>query len=472
MADPIRLGIDLQQKLELRLTPQLLQSLEILQLAALELQTIIKQELEANPTIEIKEEAESPEVTEKDKKSSESTEAAEATLLQLIEQQRESPKTGGFFSRPQSDSDKRLELLQSIPDKLQTLQDYLFQQFNLLPDTEPHRSLAENIIYNIDDSGYLKVPVEEIAQVNNTSVEEVKGILEIVQRLGPTGVGAKDLPECLLLQLTEDDPHRELKTRLITSYLEQLNLNKFPAVAKEVAISLEELKQLVNEIRSLNPHPGAAFAGSHAPYIMPDIIIENIDGRYEIKFNTTYIPQLIISRYYQELLLSDKIAPDVKDFIKKKIESANRLKLAIRFRQETIARIAREIVKIQKDFLEKGINYLKPLGMQGMAKKIGVHLATISRAVANKYIQTPHGIFPMKFFFSRPSPSHSSELQSISSLRNTINELINQEDKKRPLTDSQMVKILKKKGVDIARRTVAKYRDILKVPPAHLRKQH
>jgi RNA polymerase sigma-54 factor len=484
------------QRMEQRLSPQMVLAMKILQLPALELQQMIKEELETNPTLELNEDNL---ISLKDKtdepassnKEDSPKEIGEADTVKVLDHDRESsPRTN---SSSRSDSiDKKWETMQNVADKPESIQDYLYQQFTMLEADEADLEIAKNIIYNIDENGYLKTSAEEIAQISQTTPEKVSELIYIIQQFDPPGIGARNIQECLLLQLTEDTPHLDIEKRIINDYLTDIQNNQLPKVAAALSISMDELKDIVHDISQLNPNPGAGFGKETAPEVVPDIIVTDIDGAYDIKLNKMYVPNLRINLYYQKLL-SDPLTPqETKEYIKKKIESANQIIRSIRLRQTTLLRIAEEIIKAQDDFFKQGLSHLRPLKMQDIADKVGVHITTVSRAITSrsfnkedskrtgensralstaKYIQTPAGIFSMKFFFSRATDPSADELKSNKVVFMAIKELIDNENKQNPLNDEEIISILKQKNVTMARRTVAKYRQILNIPPARIRKQ-
>lgn len=474
----MELGI--QQKLQhkMNLSVQLVQSIEILQLPALELSTIIKQELEDNPTLEVLEEktSQSDEKTddkpeEKSSADRETVEKAEPSTMEILDETRDRPEP----ERPafiRGGDDKKMDAFQNAPAKSVTLQDYLYQQFMMMEISDEVKKIGENIIYNIDHNGYFQASLEEIVRTTGVSLEQGESVLKLVQKLDPSGVGARNLAECLLLQLQEDDPNLELKKVLITRHLDNIKLNKLPVIAKELNLDIEEIKIAVQEIIGLNPHPGADFSSEKVPYVLPEIIVDKVDGHYEIRVDDSYIPRLSISAYYRSITKDKESSAKVKEFIRNKIISAKRLIAAIQLRQTTIYRIAEEIVSVQKEFLDQGLAYLKPLQMKEVARQLSLHVSTISRAISNKYMQTPRGIFSLKFFFSRPGDSSVGETRTHNRVMELIKKMVDNEDKKNPLSDEIIVDELKKEGFGLARRTIAKYRKVLRISSSMGRKQY
>lgn len=492
----------LTQRLEQRLSPQMVLAMKILQLPVLDLQLLVKEELEINPTLEIVEESITPpekKTEDSPDKTSEEGEkdSPESDPVEVLDSNRESTYDSSYATTHGTYSDKKWEAVQNVAVNPLSLQDYLYQQFNLLETEETDREIARNIIYNINNDGYFSTSPEEIAQSTQANVEKVNKILRIIQQFDPPGVGARNLQECLLLQLMEDEPNLNLKKQIINNHLEDIKNNQIPKIASQLEISLEELKPIIQDLMRLNPHPGMNFSRENVPEIIPDVIVKELgNGGYDIKLNTDYIPQLRISQYYQRILSNPETSRETRAYIRKKIEFANQIIRAIRLRQNTLLRIAEDILKTQKDFFENGLTQLRPLKMQEIATRLGIHVTTVSRAIsgrsssqkqdannirneenrrsasASKYMDTPWGVFSMKFFFSRAADTSSGESQSNKVVLMTIKELIEQEDKSHPLSDDEIINLLKQKGINVARRTVAKYRQGLNIPASRIRKQY
>lgn len=464
------ISLDIHQRLEqkLILTPQLVQSLEILQLPIMELSTAIKQEMEENPTIELKEESESgeeetptPAVAEDDK----------GTMLKILDEGR-----GDFdkrrTTRRSEAIDAKIDAMQNTPDQTATLPDYLYQQFILMKVSERERTIGRHIIYNLNEQGLLRIPLEEIATLSQSNVEEVTSALETIQQLDPPGVGARDPKEQLLLQLDEADPNFKLKRKLITDHLEDIYQNRLPELASRFGLSLDELKIALEEIKSLRIRPARDFSPEKTFYVTPDVMIEDIDDKYEIKLNKTFLPKLSISAHYRNILNDPSASAELKKFVREKIERAQNIISAVYLRQNTLRRITQEIINVQQDFLKNGPGHLKPLTMSELAERLGIHLSTVSRTIARKYIQTPQGIFTMRFFFVRFTETVHGEKQLKEHVVKALKELIDAEDKQQPLSDEAIAQALKPKGFNIARRTVALYRESLNIPTAQQRKQY
>ena len=502
----MRMETSLHQRLEqkLKLAPQIIQSIEILQLPAIELQDLIKQEMLENPTLEVQEgeredaepaptadggetaapeepapPAEIPEAEKPDELE------AEFEKIEGIESAWKDSYSGRASGIGEDGRDKKLEAMQNTAAKPSSLQDYLFDQFNLLTITEPRqRLIGEHLIYNIDDTtgwlGYRKedgtfVPytLEEVVQSMDVpcTPEEAERVLKIVQTLDPPGVGARNLMECLLLQIGENETFA-FERMLVERYLDDLKMNRLPKIAKETGRTIDEIKESLAFISALNPHPGAMFSGAQPQYVIPDVQCELVDGKYEVRLEDSYIPRIHISSRYRKMLQEQKQNPAVREYIKKKIEAAKWLIESIEQRQATLPKIAKEIVDYQKSFLDHGIDFLKPLKMQYIADRVGVHVSTVSRAISDKYMQTPRGIFALKFFFTGGTVNAEGEMESILAVKQKVRDIVDQEDKRNPLSDEDIALKLKQMGYDIARRTDTKYRKQMQILSSRQRRSY
>jgi len=302
--------------------------------------------------------------------------------------------------------------------------------------------------------------------------EEILKALDLVQSLDPPGVGGRNLRECLLLQLKSDGQSYPVEIRIIDQHLEDLGNNRLPKIAKALGIPVDEVKAAAETIASLNPIPGKLFGGEPARFIKPDVVVDEVDGRYEVRVDAEHLPRLQVSSYYRDLYRKAYHDPELKKFVKKKLESAEWLISAIRQRQSTLLRIAQEIVEIQKGFLDHGISHLKPLKMVEVAERVGVHVSTISRALSGKYMQTPRGIFDMKFFFTGGAVKSDGTVEARGSVIQRIKDLIDNEDKRNPLSDIDIVKKLEEFDIRISRRTVTKYREAENIPSSRQRRAY
>jgi RNA polymerase sigma-54 factor len=473
----------LRQRLEqkLKLAPQIIQSIEILQLPALDLQELIAHELEENPVLEIEPPEETPEET-----------AADAPSDAELDRRRDQPEFGAVEAMEESlledsyfrpvrrrsddeDSYGKMEAMKNTESRPPSLQDHLFEQFNLLELTPDIREIGEYIIYNMNDEGYLQFSLEEILESMDLPILYPRGeeALDAVQTLEPPGIGARNLQECLLLQMKEDEHSTSFERDLIVNHLKDIELNRFPKIAKDTGRSLDEIKEAVRMISTLNPRPGGLYAGNAAPYVVPDVVVTFVDGEYEVRLEDDYIPHIYINPSYRELLKEQKDNPKISDFIRKKLDSARWLIDAIEQRRNTLFKIAKKIVEIQRAFLDKGITHLKPLKMQEVADSIGVHNSTVSRAISNKYAQTPRGIFPLKYFFTGGTVGDDGNVESRMSLKQRVQDIVDKEDKSKPLSDDEIAEQLRAAaGFHVARRTVTKYRRMLRIPSSRQRKQY
>ena len=336
------------------------------------------------------------------------------------------------------------------------------------------REYATEIIYNIDGRGYLMYSVEEIRDSlkEKPDLTVLQMAVSVVQSLDPPGVGGHDLRECLLLQLERDPQDYPLEERIIRDHLGDLGHNRLPKIARALGVSIEDVKEGAENVASLNPLPGKLYSSELPRYVKPDVTVEEIEGQYEVRVESDYLPRLRISSHYRTLFKESRKNPEIKKYLKKKIDSAEWLLAAIRQRQSTLQRIARELVAIQKGFLDHGISRLKPLKMADVAERLGVHVSTISRAISGKYMQTPRGIYAMKFFFTGGAVKSDGEVEARGSVIQRIKDLIAVEDKKKPLSDISIVRKLEESGIKISRRTVTKYREAERIPSSRERRSY
>lgn len=469
----------LQQKL--KLSPQIIQSIEILQLPLLALVEHIQQEMVDNPVLE---EVVEEKKEENPKEGEETVQAAGDDekvdeidkLGEIAEDWREYySQTTIRRNNISEERDQKQEALENTAAKSMSLHDYLMGQLSLIDIPGHLVEASENIIYSIDKSGYLASPLEEIMQSleKPLSLEEVKESLKIVQTLEPPGVGARNLQECLILQLDKRDPNCQLTRELLLNHLEDIEMKKYPLIAKKTGHSLEVIKRQVEFIRTLNPKPGSIFCDETIPYVVPEVKVEYIDGKYEVfLIDNTNLPHLHISSFYKKFLSESGTDTSTRQYIQKKIESAKWLIDAIEQRRGTLYKVACKIVELQKDFLDEGIHRLRTLKMQDVADVVGVHVSTVSRAIAHKYIQTPQGIFEMKFFFTGGFQNIDGSMESWEAIRQKLAEIVAKENKSNPLSDEEVADKLHASGIAIARRTVTKYRRIMKIPSSRQRKEY
>ncbi|MBA2270193.1 MAG: RNA polymerase factor sigma-54 [Verrucomicrobiota bacterium] len=472
MAGP---GMHQSQNLSLQqvLAPQLQQSLLILQAPLLELRNLVQQEMETNPVLE-ELSSEVGSETADDTKSTADEEFKEEfdQLAKLDDEWRDyMAQSSSYSSRSQDDEEKRQFFLDSIATQ-ETLQQHLMGQLNQAPLDANDRKTAEVIIGNIDDSGFLQSTPEDMSMNTGIPQEEFELMLTLVQSFYPPGVGARDLQECLLIQLKRDGKGNSLEYKIISEHMQDLGKRRFPEIARRMGLSAEQVQKCANNIAQLDPRPGQIFAESPQNYVLPDVTVEKIDGEYQIILNGEQIPHLRISNTYKDIMSGDGSGSEVKDYIRDKIRSGKFLIKSIHQRQQTISNIAHQIVARQRGFLDHGSAHLKPMTMVQIADAVGVHETTVSRAISGKYMSTPQGVFEMKYFFTPGYQTSSGEAMSNTSVKEAILDLVKNEDGNAPLSDKEIVEILSERGIPIARRTVAKYRTELNILPSNMRRKY
>ncbi len=475
----INLSMAQSQKLEQRMqmTAQMIHGLDLLQMPILELKAQIDQELVENPTLEILEE-----VPDSDSDSSEpaSSVDADSPAEDKTNPQDELADTWyDQYERPNlsykntGEKDPKREALESTPSPGTTLTDHLIFQLRL-SNTDPHLvPLCEYIIFSLNKDGYLTVDLEDLRQNYDEErpMSEWEDALNIIQSSEPAGVGARNIEECLLNQLIITGQNSVLLEDLLLHHFDDLLRNRYPKVAKATGSSVADVKQAVNIISQLEPKPGRSFDTSPTHYITPDVHVEKQDGEYTVTIIDKLLPRLHVSSYYKNLLANKKETTETKKYIKNKISSASKIIDSIEQRKNTLLRISMKIVNKQKDFLEKGPKHLSPLMMQDLAEEIGVHVSTVSRTVSNKYMQTPRGVFPLKFFFTGGYATSDGSRESTNSVIERIKEIVEAEDKKHPLSDQKIIDSLKSEGLNLKRRTVTKYREQAGIPSSRERKE-
>jgi RNA polymerase sigma-54 factor len=451
------------------LAPQLQQSLQILQVPMLELRNLIQQEIETNPTIEI--ESTEPTIEDKQREQDEFQEEFDR-LAKLDEEWRDYMAQNSTYSSRSSEEEERRQFFFDSLVKEETLQQHLLEQAQSSELSANDQTIAELIIGNIDDRGFLQSSPEEIAANTGMDTADLERVLEMVQTFHPVGVAARDLRECLLIQLRRLGKEQSIEFRIVERHLEDLGKHRFPEIARRLSTTPEQVQMAANFIATLDPKPGQIFTSDPNSYVLPDVTVEKILGEWMISLNGDQIPHLRISNTYKDLMAKDGNGSEVKDYIRDKIRSGKFLIKSIHQRQQTISNIAHEIIGRQKEFLDFGPSSLKPLTMVQIADAVGVHETTVSRAISGKYMATPHGVFEMKYFFTPGYQTAAGESMSNTSVKGAIAELVKSEDTRNPLSDKEIVEILSERGIPIARRTVAKYRTELNILPSNMRKQY
>jgi RNA polymerase sigma-54 factor len=499
-------GLQLSQRLtqSLVLAPQLQQSLALLQAPTLELKALVEQELQQNPVLEeaavtetdlqerLTADGEAPaEVVDlaeppADVNFDPATEKAEVNetpaaddfkaefdkLVQLDQEWRDHfSQTNAPIRATAEDEERRQFMFDSIVAPT-SLQEMLLEQVRESNLPEEQYPIAELLIGNIDDYGYLKTPLEELSATANVSVDKIQAALSAIQTFDPAGVGARDLRECLMLQLERSKQENTLEYRIVRDYMEALGKRRIPEISRGTACELDEVQEALERIARLEPRPGRAFLPDNDQYVLPEVFVVRSGDEFLVTNNNEHIPHLRISNTYKDLMSQGENSAEVRNYIREKIRAGKFLIKSLHQRQATILNIAKEIVKRQHEFMDKGVAFLKPLTMVQVAEVVGVHETTVSRAVSGKYMATPQGIFEMKYFFTPGYQTSTGESMSNTSVKEAILDLVKHEDGNAPLSDQEIVEILSQRGIPIARRTVAKYRTELNILPSHMRRKY
>jgi RNA polymerase sigma-54 factor len=472
------------------LAPRMIQSMEILQLPIQELQDRIEQEVQENPLLDMQENdqelvdepgiPETPEkqsVDEKELIVGEGKDSAD-DFERLLNMNDEMPdyfeeRTRTSSARVEEDGERQLDMMANMVSRPQSLQDYLHDQLGWHELPVELRQMCDRIIYNLDPNGYLQGRLEDLVEPDAPPEQHAlaQKALSIVQKLDPPGVGARDLKECLLLQLKPNQPLYDELHKLISQHLEDLGENRLPLICKKTGLTISQIQEALSEIHKLNPKPGADYNQVFVPNVIPDVFVELGDDKtYKIRLEDGRTPNLFISPYYRQLLMSPETSPETREYIKRKINSAQWLIESIEQRRSTLTKVSQAIVDHQVDFLTKGPEFIKPLKMQQIAEKVGVHVTTVSRAVDDKWMQTPRGIFALRKFFVGGTGDGDGGEVAWDAVRMKLQEVIDHEDKSNPLSDDDLVKALATHGLTLARRTVTKYRKAMKIPSSRQRR--
>lgn len=464
-----------QQRLQMVLAPQLRQSLALLQVPILELRTLVQEEMQQNPTLEEKASRDTPVEIEPGTGEPEKDKALDfkeefEVLARLDDEWRE------YFHQNQAanpytveDAARRQHFFDSLT-QTESLQEHLRNQLILAELSEEDRRVAEMLVGSINDDGYLVTPLADLAQGTGFDLARLEELLHLIQEFDPIGVGARDLKECLLLQLDRLGKGSSPAAAIVRDHLDDLGARRYPQLAKALGLTPDEIQESARFIATLEPRPGRLFSAEAANYVLPEVSVQKSGDDYTIALDRDSVPHLFISKQYRQLMENPDTTAEVKEYIRDKIRAGTFLIKSIYQRQQTIYRIAREIVQVQRDFLEHGVSHLKPLTMAEIAGKLGIHETTVSRAISNKYMQTPRGVFEMKYFFTPGFTTQDGQEVSNKTIKDAISQFVAKEDPATPLSDQAMVARLKEKGITVARRTIAKYRDELRILPSHLRR--
>ena len=458
--------LSLNVSLRQTLAPQLIQSLKLLQMPILRLEQTIRQELAINPMLE------ESEVTE-DAADQEDAELAEQTTDPEMEKIDWEDYLGDDMEYvPRSSREQGQEILDRGPVTEKTLYDHLQEQLSFARLTDEERTLGEYILGNIDERGYLCVDTDEMAKELNLPLELVEKVLSLIQTFDPAGVGARSLRESLLIQLRERKEGGTLAARIVAEFLEQLDRKSPLQIAKSLGESVDAVQSAMAQIKQLNPQPASGLFSRAAIPVVPDLIVERIGDQFLVFHNDRNIPRLRVNQGYRNLLKRGNSTPkDTKEYVRGKLDQARWLLNAINQRRSTMIRVMEAVVEYQKEFFEKGTSYLKPLIMEQVADHVGMNVATISRVANDKYVQTPHGVFEIKYFFNAGVPQDSGEDLSKRMVKEKIETLVKAEDTSKPLSDQEIFQKLSTSGIQIARRTVSKYREEMGIRAARFRKR-
>lgn len=486
-------GLHARQSQVQKLAPRMIQSMEILQMHALALQERIEQEMNENPLLEqmtgdpLAPDEGDDEAPSKDARSENEKELVvdndhdnKDDFERLSNMDSDLPSTFDDSFRQSSnrmseEADRRHDMMANAQSRPESLNDFLLHQLAELDIDDDVEQIAERIIstLNASDGGYLRTPIGDMLAPGHTKEDLVQAeeALRVVQSLEPTGIAARDLSECLILQLDSNHPHFEQLETLIKSHLNDLAENRLPQIAKKTGFSLDDIQALREDLHLLNPKPGAAFLETYVPNVTPDIILEQDDeGEYRVRLDDDRVPNLFISEYYRKRLQASDCSAEEREFIKQKISGAQWLIDSIEQRRSTLTKVAEAIVEHQKRFLDEGPEAIEPLKMQQIADKVGVHVTTVSRAVDDKWIQTPRGILPLRRFFVGGTQTEDGDDVAWDTIRLKLQDLIDKEDKSKPYSDEALVDELRNAGMTVARRTVTKYRKKMGIPSSRKRR--
>ncbi|MBL8722871.1 MAG: RNA polymerase factor sigma-54 [Planctomycetes bacterium] len=493
----MRLGLSQSLRTEQRLmqSPQMIQAMQVLQLPLVELKEQVEQELQENVFLERKDEGDgggeassgadgearddgrdyAQEYADERGTSAPVEDKLQREFAAEIEQLEARADPGFRLRNPLlggEEEDKKLEALNNTPGRATSLAEYLMTQVRTQERNPELIAVVEHIVYSLDEDGRLADTAEQVAQQLLVPLPLAEEAIAVVRDLEPIGVGARDLRDCLLMQLAHLSFVRPLTRTLVERHLDDLAMNRLPKIAKETGASVDDIKESWEFLRShCNPHPGSEFGAPAAAGVTPDVVVEEVDGKFEVKSQRGSLPELSISPVYRNLLQEAKNDPKVYEYLRRKIEAAKWFIEAVHQRQNTVERIATEIVRRQEGFLRHGVQHLKPMKMQDIADAVHVHISTVSRAASGKFIQTPQGVFDMKRFFSSGTMSDAGDMVSQQAVKDTLKQIVDGEDKDNPLSDDQLVEELGKRGVHLARRTVTKYRKALGIDSSTRRRQ-
>ena len=448
----MKLGYDLtiEQTQKLALTPELIQAIQILQFSTQELDSYVQEQLLINPVIETA--GEKP-----------------AEEFELPDPERVTDSYRGEYRR----EEKQQYPYEQHATNDVTLVEHLMFQLQFAPLCEAQRKTGKYIIESLDDNGYLTQSRQELAAGLGLEPEEIEKVLEVIHTFDPAGVGAEDLSECLLIQLAAQGRLTELKQRVISDFLEDMASNRLAVIARKLGTDTEHIQKIADEIRTLDPKPGRAFASQdETRYITPDVFVEKEDGEYHVIINEGSVPHLMVSSYYRQVLRESANDRNLAEYLNDRINTANWLIKSIEQRKQTIYNVVSAVVRHQRDFFEYGSKHIKPMTLKQIAEDVGIHESTVSRSINGKYMQSPRGVFEIKYFFTSGVSADGGEGMSSNAVKSIIREMVEQEDAKKPCSDRYMADRMQADGINISRRTVAKYREEMGIPSSQKRKRY
>ena len=448
----MKLGYDLtiEQTQKLALTPELIQAIQILQFSNQELDSYVQEQLLINPVIETA--GEKP-----------------AEEFELPDPERVTDSYRGEYRREEK---QQYPYEQHAANDV-TLVEHLMFQLQFAPLCEAQRKTGKYIIESLDDNGYLTQSRQELAAGLGLEPEEIEKVLEVIHTFDPAGVGAEDLSECLLIQLASQDRLTELKQRVISDFLEDMASNRLAVIARKLGTETEQIQKIADEIRTLDPKPGRAFASQdETRYITPDVFVEKEDGEYHVIINEGSVPHLMVSSYYRQVLRESANDRNLAEYLNDRINTANWLIKSIEQRKQTIYNVVSAVVRHQRDFFEYGSRHIKPMTLKQIAEDVGIHESTVSRSINGKYMQSPRGVFEIKYFFTSGVSAGEGDGMSSNAVKSIIREIVEQEDSKKPCSDQYMADRMQADGINISRRTVAKYREEMGIPSSQKRKRY
>jgi RNA polymerase sigma-54 factor len=455
----MKIRLQLAQRQQLVMTPRLQQALKLLQLPTLELEQVLKTEVQSNPLLEIEDD------DDDDDRQSETPDEPQAGNLDSWDDM----FNDGFDMQYREQEEINEDFVERVPVSRQSAGENLLRQLRMSSNDAGLLEVAEYIVGSLDDRGFLTIGLEEIQNVFQLDEARADEALKLVQSLEPPGIAARDLPECLLLQLEAKGMGNTLVAKILRDHFKELIQRKYHEIARKLKLTVEEIQEAARSIGELDPKPGLELSSEEPHYIIPDLVVEEVDGEYVIYLNDRHLPRLRIAENYKDYISSTN--KKTKDYVQGRLNQAQWLIRTVEQRRSTMVKVMAAIIEEQSAFFDRGPQALRPLTLQQVASKIGMHESTVSRVTNNKTVQTPRGIFRLKYFFSSSLSTEDGEEVSAKAAKNRIQEIVSKEDRKKPLSDQKIADILRQEGLMIARRTVAKYREQLGVLPARLRKE-